>query len=107
MRSAIAAFVIVTAAVAVLLARLPAINPMTRLLAALAIGFIAAWLVGQPVGRRRRDRPARDDIDDGPPEYRCPLCAGTGIDPHDRARRDVTSPERCRECGGRGFVDRI
>jgi hypothetical protein len=106
MRSAIAAFVVVTVAVGLLLsAGMPGISPMTRWLAALAVGVIAAWLVAQPGGRRRGDRP--EPYDDGPPEHRCPLCAGTGLDPHDRARRDTPSPARCRLCGGRGFVDSI
>jgi hypothetical protein len=105
MRSALATFIVVTAAVGLLLtAGMASIDPMTRWLAALAVGIIAAWLVAQPGGRRRRDRP---DVDDGPAETRCPLCDGTGLDPHDRGRRDAPSPERCRLCGGRGFVDRI
>ena len=107
MRAAIATFIVVTVAVGLLLAvAMAGIDPMTRWLAALAAGIIAAWLVASPGGRRRRDRPAPYDLEGGPTEERCPLCAGTGLDPHDRARRDVVSPARCPECGGRGVVDR-
>jgi hypothetical protein len=106
MRSAIATFVVVTVAVGLLLAvGMAGIEPMTRWLAALVVGLIAAWLVASPGGRRRRDRPPPYGVDDRPTEQRCPLCAGTGLDPHDRGRRDVPSPARCPECGGRGVVD--
>ena len=107
MRSAIAAFVIVTAAVGLLLGGVGAISPMTRWLAALAVGVIAAWLVGGPRAGAGATGPIPTTSMTDRPNTGARSAPEPASTPTTEQRRDVPSPARCPECGGRGFVDRI
>jgi hypothetical protein len=105
---ALAAFVIVTVITGALLTNLFGQSSPGVWFAAALIGVLAAWFVGRLTGGLSVARPRRRSRDYEPEgNYRCPLCAGAGTEPQRSSDRDAPPGPTCRQCGGRGYVDRL
>jgi hypothetical protein len=105
---ALAAFVIVTVIAGALLTNLFGQSSLGVWLAAALLGLLAAWFVRRMSGGLIAPRPrrrARDGEAEG--NYRCPLCGGAGTEPSRSSDRDARPGPTCRQCGGRGYVDRL